>query len=252
MRAHNEILDWLARVNVHRSRSDSDDNNDEKLINPNDNQAKSKHLAATKPVSHPLSPAETTSSDTGAAVPPRPKRSVMSDRGAPTPKRPRYGIAPARAHSHARDARDGGGEDEEAEDGQGGQGGDGREDENETPRASERFRRKSLTKPSATASGSVISSLLSSRSSRSQMSDQSGSGSRSPTKRIAALELQPDGVETRSFCLTDSRLPESLGDLLVEMEACGRGAGVVSRALEVHPPSSSTPNLRGFYVRGSC
>lgn len=223
MTAHSEILSWLTCVTSdppHSSNRADDDNLD--CLNPKPDQADTSAplssyqcLSTTDLVSHLLSPPEATPSDT--AILPLPKRSLMSDSGAPTPKRLRHGII------HTRDERD-----------DSGYGHENQSQENGTPKASGRVRRKSPTKLSAT-----VSSAFSSRSS--QISDRSGSGSRSPTKRIATMELQPDGVETRSFSLTDSRLPDSLVDLLADMEACGRGIGVVSRALEVR--SSSTPAL---------
>jgi len=222
MTAHSGILSWLTCVTSDPPHSSNcaDDNLD--CLNPKPDQAGTsaalsyRYLSTTDLVSRHLSPPETTPSDT--AILPLLKRSLMSDSGAPTPKRSRHGIV------HTRVERDDSGDEYENE-----------SQENETPKASERVRRKSPTKLP-----DIVSSAFSSRSS--QLSDRSGSGSRSPTKRIAAMELQPDGAETRSFSLTDSRLPDSLVDLLAEMEACGRGFGVVSRALKVR--SSSAPALR--------
>lgn len=208
MTAHSEILSWLACVTSDSFHNPADDDNLDHVNPKPDLQAES----------HLPSPRETTPSHTASLR--LAKRRLMSDRGAPTPKRPR------RAITHTRDERDGSGDGHESK-----RDDDG-EDRQETPRASGRVRKKNPTKAPSTAP-----SVLSNRSS--QLSYQSGSGSRSPTKRMAAMELQPDGVETRSFSLTDSRLPASLVGLLVEMEACGHGAGVVSPALKVRSSSST-------------
>ena len=219
MTAHSEILTWLACVTSDdppHSSNCADDTLD--CLNAKPDQADNsaplsyQYLSATDLVSRHLSPPETTPNAT--AIPPLVKRSLRAGSGAPTPKRSRHGIE---LTSYERDDSGDGHENESQE--------------NEAPKASEGVRRKSPTKLPAT-----VSSAFSSRSS--QLSDRSGSGSRSPTKRIAAMELQPDGAETRSFSLTDSRLPDSLVDLLAEMEACGRGIGVVSRALKVRSSCS--------------
>lgn len=62
------------------------------------------------------------------------------------------------------------------------------------------------------------------------------SGALSPTKKMAAMELNPDGLETRPFSLDDPRMPQSLADLLVEMEAYGNGEHVLSWSQRVSYP----------------
>jgi hypothetical protein len=172
MTAHSEVLSWLACVTSDDppySSNCADDNLG--CLNPKPDQADTsaplsyQYLSTTDLVSRYLSLPETTPSDT--TIVPLLKRSLMSDSGAPTPKRSRHGIV------HTRYERDDSGDGHENE-----------SQENETSKASERVRRKSPTKLSAT-----VSSAFSSRSS--QLSDRTGSGSRSPTKRIAAMELQP-------------------------------------------------------------
>lgn len=74
---------------------------------------------------------------------------------------------------------------------------------------------------------------VSSLSSLSESQHSSASGRSSPTKKIAALELNPDGLETRMLSLTNLLMPPALADMLAEMEGCGAGAGVVSRARKV-------------------
>ncbi|KAH6867695.1 hypothetical protein B0T10DRAFT_325391 [Thelonectria olida] len=71
-------------------------------------------------------------------------------------------------------------------------------------------------------------SPIPSLSSRSESQSQA-SGRSSPSKRIAALELDPDGIETRVLSLTNPLLPDTLAEILSELEDCSNGFGVVSR-----------------------
>ena len=62
------------------------------------------------------------------------------------------------------------------------------------------------------------------------------------------MELHSDGIETRVLSLTNPTLPLALSDLLVELERCSNGVGVVSSDLqaEIKENAEQNPSFRVF------
>lgn len=102
-----------------------------------------------------------------------------------------------------------------------------------------RPRRKPDNSSSSASSSSALGEDADEGNSVSNTSRQSGASS--PVKKMAAMELNPDGLETRPFSLDDPRMPQSLADLLVEMEAYGNGEQVLSWSQKVSYLSSYSP-----------
>ncbi|KAH8661187.1 hypothetical protein BGZ61DRAFT_369428 [Ilyonectria robusta] len=86
-------------------------------------------------------------------------------------------------------------------------------------------KRQNRRRAHRTHTASPIPSLSSQSESQSYTSGRS-----SPTKRLATLELNHDGIETRVMSLTNPLLPETLAEILSELEFCSNGLGVVSRS----------------------
>ncbi|KUI65298.1 hypothetical protein VM1G_00781 [Cytospora mali] len=65
---------------------------------------------------------------------------------------------------------------------------------------------------------------------------------------MAAMELNPDGLETRPFSLDDPRMPQSLADLLIEMEAYGNGEQLLSwsQKREIEDVAKTDRRFSGF------
>lgn len=97
-----------------------------------------------------------------------------------------------------------------------------------------RPRRKHTPNSFSSASASGLVEDSDAGDSTSNTSRQSGASS--PIKKMAAMELSPDGLETRPFSLDDPRMPQSLADLLVEMEAYGNGEQVLPWSQKVNFP----------------
>lgn len=117
-----------------------------------------------------------------------------------------------------------------------------------TPRASERghlaHRHSSAASPtkSQLSQGQIqqhmVSVALSIHSAASSRSESKASGRSSPTKKFSALELNPEGIETRVLSVGDLSLPDALFSLTVELDGCNNALGVISRSRTVCPPSS--------------
>ncbi|KAK1761711.1 hypothetical protein QBC33DRAFT_553411 [Phialemonium atrogriseum] len=197
MKPHTDILDWLSHVDF---QPDSPSPS-------HANRVPKRHRDCSQPLSPPSSERIETSA---------PKPHYMSESDIPTSKRRRLGL-------------EGNNYDEE--------------DQQQTPRASENSRslqdetrwstsptkrHQGLQRNHSTQAVSIIS-VSSQSDSQSQASSRT-SGRSSPTKRMAAMELNLDGLESRTLSLTNPDLPNALADLLSEMEVCSTGAGVVSRS----------------------
>lgn len=109
-----------------------------------------------------------------------------------------------------------------------------------------RPRRKHTLNSSSSASASAFVEDSDAGDSASNTSRQSGASS--PIKKMAAMELSPDGLETRPFSLDDPRMPQSLADLLVEMEAYGNGEQVLlwSQKSEIEQVAKTDRRFSGF------
>ncbi|KAM6513107.1 hypothetical protein FALCPG4_015580 [Fusarium falciforme] len=68
--------------------------------------------------------------------------------------------------------------------------------------------------------------------SESQSGQSQTSGRSSPLKQISSMELYSDGFETRVLSLTTPALPPVLSQLLMELEKCSNGVGVISSDLQ--------------------
>lgn len=104
----------------------------------------------------------------------------------------------------------------------------GHDVDDETPRASNTLGRQTYQHQLQTASPTT--SLP--PPSESQSTQSQASGRSSPTKQIAALELNPEGVETRVLSLKNQSLPPALSELLLDFEMCSNGVQVASSSLE--------------------
>ena len=200
MKPHTDILDWLSHVDF---QPDSPSPS-------HANRVPKRH----RDYSQPLSPPSSERIETSA-----PKRHYMSESDIPTSKRRRLGLEENNYDE---------------------------EDQQQTPRASEKSRSlqdetRRSTSPTKRHQGlqrnrsiqavSVIS--VSSQSDSQSQASSRASGRSSPTKRMAAMELNLDGLESRTLSLTNPDLPNALADLLSEIEGCSTGAGVVSRSRKV-------------------
>ncbi|RFU73757.1 methyltransferase type 11 [Trichoderma arundinaceum] len=96
----------------------------------------------------------------------------------------------------------------------------------ETPRAGSRRREP----PPHIRSASPTTFLPPSSESQSTQSRRSSRSS--PSKTIAALELNPEGIDTRVLSLTNLSLPPALLKLAIELENCSNGVGVISSCLQ--------------------
>lgn len=87
----------------------------------------------------------------------------------------------------------------------------------------------------------MVSVALSIHSAASSRSESKASGRSSPTKKFSALELNPEGIETRVLSVGDLSLPDSLFSLTVELDGCNNALGVISQSRKVrstlHTPS---------------
>ncbi|KPM34474.1 hypothetical protein AK830_g12100 [Neonectria ditissima] len=87
--------------------------------------------------------------------------------------------------------------------------------------------------------GSLLPPASASQSIQSQPSGRS-----SPSKQMAALELDPGGINTRALSLVDPRLPPALSSLLKELERCHIGIGVISSSLQAEIDKQTEDNPR--------
>lgn len=81
----------------------------------------------------------------------------------------------------------------------------------------------------------VFQASVSGRGSTSDASSQnSGTGTSSPRKQMAAMAADPDGMVRRLLRLGAEGMPKELADLYVTLDDCNNGFGVVTRAYEVY------------------
>ncbi|KAL2802427.1 hypothetical protein BJX63DRAFT_437878 [Aspergillus granulosus] len=108
----------------------------------------------------------------------------------------------------------------------------------DTPKASSSRRTVASLQPASAATTFPVLESQCEQSSRT-------SGRSSPSKRMAALELYSEGVESRVLSLTDPNLPAPLAELLVELEKCSLGVGVISSDLraEIDEQAKQNPSL---------
>lgn len=83
-----------------------------------------------------------------------------------------------------------------------------------------------------------------SRSHSQSQSTSQQSGASSPRKKLAAMGLGPEGVEVRALTGENMSLPDSLVELLADMELICRGTSVISDSLRVSSLKHSCPVAR--------
>ncbi|KAH6869413.1 hypothetical protein B0T10DRAFT_501528 [Thelonectria olida] len=155
----------------------------------------------------PLSPPE--SRDTDTETQPRRKRNslMMPEDSHRTPKRPRL---TGEIGDHGRDLD---------------------RDVDETPRASSSQHTRRKRTPHRRLRAASPAHSLPSRSESESTSISHVSGRSSPSKQIAALELNADGIETRVMALTDASMTLSLRRLLTEIDKCSNCLRILSEDL---------------------
>ncbi|KAK1761906.1 hypothetical protein QBC33DRAFT_564290 [Phialemonium atrogriseum] len=85
-------------------------------------------------------------------------------------------------------------------------------------------------RPKRTANHFDMHSLSSQSRSQSQSHSQT-SGASSPRKRLATMELGPEGIEVRPLTEANRALPDSLMELIADMEQIKSGISVISSSL---------------------
>ena len=97
--------------------------------------------------------------------------------------------------------------------------------------------------------GALMQSPLPSIGAVTESSERSqASGRSSPLKQLRAMELSSDRIKTKVLDSTDPNLPAALSQLLVELEDCNDGYGVISnnREAEIKGKAEQIPGSRIF------